>query len=36
MAKFYFMQIKMHKITLDEVPERYLAAVEALLKKQEG
>lgn len=36
MAKFYFMQIKMHKITLDDVPERYRAAVEALLKQQEG
>ena len=28
--------IDMHKITLDDVPERYLAAVEALLKQQEG
>lgn len=36
MAKFYFMQIKMHKITLDDVPERYRAAVEALLKQREG
>lgn len=36
MAKFYLMQIKMHKITLDDVPERYRAAVEALLKQQKG
>lgn len=32
MAKFYAMQIRMHKITIDDVPERYYAAVKALLK----
>lgn len=32
MAKFYAMQIMMHKITIDDVPERYQAAVKALLK----
>lgn len=32
MAKFYAMQIRMHKITIDDVPERYQAAVKALLK----
>lgn len=32
MAKFYAMQIGMHKITIDDVPERYQAAVKALLK----
>ena len=32
MAKFYAMQIRMHKITIDVVPERYQAAVKALLK----
>lgn len=32
MAKFYFMQIKMHKTTIDDVPERYQTAVKALLK----
>lgn len=32
MAKFYAMQIRMHKITIDAVPERYQAAVKALLK----
>lgn len=32
MAKFYAMQIRMHKITIDDVPERYRAAVKALLK----
>lgn len=26
------MQIRMHKITIDDVPERYQAAVKALLK----
>ena len=31
MAKFYAMQIRMHKITIDYVPERYKAAVKALL-----
>lgn len=31
MAKFYAMQIKIHKITIDDVPERYKAAVKALL-----
>lgn len=31
MAKFYAMQIKMHKITIDDVPKRYKAAVKALL-----
>lgn len=31
MAKFYAMQIRMHKITIDDVPERYKAAVKALL-----
>lgn len=32
MAKFYAMQIKLHKITIDDVPELYQAAVKALLK----
>lgn len=32
MAKFYAMQIRMNKITIDDVPERYQAAVKALLK----
>ena len=32
MAKFYAMQIRMPKITIDDVPERYQAAVKALLK----
>ena len=32
MAKFYAMQIRMHKITIDDVPERYKAAVKAILK----
>lgn len=32
MAKFYAMQIKLHKITIDDVPKRYQAAVKALLK----
>lgn len=32
MAKFYAMQIRMHKITIDGVPERYQTAVKALLK----
>ena len=32
MAKFYAMQIRMHKITIDDGPERYQAAVKALLK----
>ena len=32
MAKFYAMQIRMHKITIDDVPERYHAAVKAILK----
>lgn len=32
MAKFYAMQIRMHMITIDDVPERYQAAVKALLK----
>lgn len=32
MAKFYAMQIRMHKITIDDVPECYQAAVKALLK----
>ena len=31
MAKFYAMQIRMHKITIDDAPERYKAAVKALL-----
>ena len=31
MAKFYAMQIRMHKITIDDVPGRYKAAVKALL-----
>lgn len=31
MAKFYAMQIRMHKITIDDMPERYRAAVKALL-----
>lgn len=26
------MQIRMHKITIDDVPERYQAAVKAILK----
>lgn len=26
------MQIRMHKITIDDVPERYQTAVKALLK----
>lgn len=35
MAKFYAMQIRMRKITIDDVPERYQAAVKALLKADE-
>ena len=31
MVKFYAMQIRMHKIKTDDVPERYKAAVKALL-----
>lgn len=30
MVKFYAMQIRLHKITIDDVPERYQAAVKAL------
>ena len=35
MAKFYAMQIKLHKITIGDVPERYQAAVKALLDADE-
>ena len=31
MAKFYAAQIKLGKITIDDVPAKYKAAVEALL-----
>lgn len=31
MAKFLVMQIRMGKITIDDVPERFRAEVEALL-----
>ena len=31
MAKFYAMQIKLGKITIEDVPERWRAAVEELL-----
>lgn len=33
MVKFYVMQIKLKKITLDEVPERWKNAVEEMLNK---
>ena len=32
MAKFYAMQIKLGKITIDEVPERWRKATEELVK----
>ena len=32
LAKFYAMQVKLHKITIDEVPERLQDAVKALLE----
>lgn len=32
MAKFYALQIKLGKITLEDVPERWRAAVAALLE----
>lgn len=32
MAKFYALQIRLGKITLEDVPERWRAAVAALLE----
>ena len=32
MVKFYVLQIKMEKMTLENVPERFKAAVEEMLK----
>ncbi len=32
MAKFYYTQIKLGKITIEEVPGRWKAAVEKLLE----
>ena len=34
MVKFLVMQIKMGKITIDQVPEKYREAVKAELKKE--
>lgn len=31
MAKFYAIQIKLHKITIDDVPEKWQSQVEKLL-----
>ncbi len=36
MVKFYALQIRLGKITLDAVPERYRAAVEEEVKKLYG
>lgn len=33
MAKFYYLQIKMGKITIEQVPVRWRDAVEALLNE---
>lgn len=33
MVKFYVMQIKLKKMTLDEVPKRWRKAVEEILNK---
>ena len=35
MAKFYVTQIKLGKITIDEVPERWRKATEQLMEKEE-
>lgn len=32
MVKFYVMQIRLHKMTLDDVPERWRAQVEEVLE----
>ncbi len=36
MVKFYVLQIKLGKITIDAVPERYRAAVEKEVEKVNG
>lgn len=35
MAKFYVMQIRLGKITIDDVPERWRKTTEELLEKEE-
>lgn len=36
MAKFYVLQIRMGSLTLEQVPERWRAQVEALLAGEGG
>jgi hypothetical protein len=34
MVKFYYTQIKLHKITIDDVPLKWRKAVQELLNKE--
>ena len=36
MVKFYYLQVKMGKITIDDVPERYRDKVKAAYKELYG
>lgn len=36
MVRFYVLQIKMQKITLEKVPEKWREAVKAALEKEEN